>query len=185
MRKIGTRRIETDRLILRQFIIEDATAMYECWASDPEVTKYLNWPAHASEEVSRAYVTDLVAKYDKGDFFDWVIEMKGVGAIGSIGVVDCREETESAELGYCIGRRYWGQGITPEALRAVLDYLFDEVGLQRVYARYDAANPNSGRVMAKAGMHYEGTFRRSGRNNRGIIDEVYYAMIAADRTPSK
>jgi len=181
MNKIGTKTIETQRLILRRFTLADVPAMYERWASDPEVTKYLTWQPHESAETSRSYLTDLMVKYDRGDFFDWAIELKGVGVIGSIGVSAINEKTQEAELGYCIGRAYWGKGIMPEALKAILDHLFDEVGFHRIVAYHDVNNPRSGRVMEKAGMKYEGTHRQAGYNNQGIIDIVYRAMILDDR----
>jgi len=68
-----------------------------------------------------------------------------------------------------------------EALNAVIDYLFVEVGLNRVVARHDTNNPNSGGVMRKCGMKYEGTSRASGRNNQGICDMVHYAITRNDR----
>ena len=181
MESIGTIRIETERLILRRFTLEDAPAMYERWASDPEVTKYLTWQPHESVETSRDYLADLTSKYDRGDFFDWAIELKGVGVIGSIGVVNICKETEQAEIGYCISRAHWGKGIVPEALKAVIDFLFDEAHFRRVFAKHDVDNPRSGRAMEKAGMKYEGTLRQAGRNNRGIIDVVIRARLAEDR----
>ena len=184
MKKIGMRIIETERLILRPFTLDDAPAMFERWASDPEVTRYLTWQPHPNVDVTRAYLAALVAKYPAGDSFDWAIDLKGVGVIGSIGVVGYREETEAAELGYCLSRAHWGQGIMPEALKAVLDFLFEEAGCLRVSAKHDIANPKSGRVMEKAGMKYEGTLRRAGYNNRGIIDAVHSAMILEDRKRS-
>ena len=105
--------IETERLILRPFTVEDAPAMFERWASDPEVTKYLTWQPHESVNATRAYLTDLVSKYGEGEL-DWAIERKGVGLIGSIGVVDYREATEAAEIGYCMSRAYWGRASCPK-----------------------------------------------------------------------
>ena len=181
MKLIGTKEIVTDRLILRRFTVEDADNMYERWAKDPEVTKYLTWPTHESAEVTRELLTKWVNDYQEPDFFNWAIELKGVGIIGSIGTSSCQMETISTEVGYCIGRAYWGQGIMTEALTAVLDYLFDQVGFRRVSAKHDVMNPGSGRVMKKAGMVYEGTLRQAGYNNRGIVDLVCYAMIREDR----
>ena len=181
MEKIGTQRIETERLILRRFTLEDAPAMYERWANDPEVTRYLTWQPHRSVEDSRAILSEWVARYGEGDYYNWAIELKGVGVIGSIGVVSQEEQTQSAEIGYCIGRAYWGRGIMPEALRAVLDYLFDEAHFRRVSAKHDIENTNSGRVMEKAGMRCEGVLRGAGYNNRGIIDIVLRATILSDR----
>jgi len=101
--------------------------------------------------------------------------------IGNISVVKLNESAESADMGYCMSRSYWGNGLMPEALKAVMDYLFDEVGLNRVAACHDVNNPKSGRVMEKAGMKQEGILRAAGRNNLGICDEVWRAMISSDR----
>ena len=91
--------------------------------------------------------------------------------------VETREEIEEASVGYCLGRKYWGQGIMPEALGEVIAFLFDEVQLNRVQAGHDVNNPKSGRVMEKAGMKYEGTFRQHGLNNRGIVDVACYGVL--------
>ena len=183
MQKTGTITLETHRLTLRQFRIEDAEDMFANWASDPEVTRYLTWPAHGSVDVTRWLMNDWISKYDDGGFFNWAIVWKETGSIiGSIAVVNLIEEIESAEIGYCLGRAYWGRGIMPEALRAVEDYLFDTVGIHRITAGHDVRNPNSGRVMEKAGMKPEGISRSAGKNNQGVCDMALYAILREDRT---
>lgn len=87
----------------------------------------------------------------------------------------------AAEIGYCLGRAYWGRGIMPEALCAVLDFMFDEAGFNRIAACHDVGNPKSGRVMEKSGMKYEGTLRQAGKNNQGICDIACYAVLRSDR----
>ena len=182
MNKTGTQRIETHRLILRPFRAEDAEDMYNNWASDPEVTRYLTWPTHRSVEVTRRVLEDWIPRYEDEGYFQWAIERKEVsGVIGSIAVVKLDEETESAEIGYCLSRAFWGRGIMPEALRAVMDYLFDTVGLNRIAAYHDANNPKSGRVMVKAGMKREGILRGARKNNAGVCDEVRYALLRDER----
>ena len=182
MNKTGTQRIETHRLILRPFRSEDAEDMYKNWASDPEVTRYLTWPAHGSVDVTRRVLEDWIPRYGDGGYFQWAIEWKETGCvIGSIAVVKLDEEIESAEIGYCLSRAFWSRGIMPEALRAVTDYLFDTVGLNRIAAYHDVNNPKSGRVMVKAGMKREGILRGAGKNNAGICDEVRYALLRDDR----
>ena len=64
---------------------------------------------------------------------------------------------------------------------AVMDFFFDEVGVNRVEARHDANNPHSGAVMKKCGMQYEGILRQSDRNNQGIVDAVWYGILASER----
>ena len=184
MNKTGTQRIETRRLILRPFGIGDAEDMFGNWASDPEVTRYLTWPAHSGVEVTRMVLNDWISHYKDGGYFQWAIEWIETGSvIGSIGVVRLEEAIEEAELGYCLGRAFWGRGIMPEALRAVLDYLFDTAGINRIMAGHDVNNPNSGRVMEKAGMKPEGIRRAAGKNNGGICDVACYALLRGDRTP--
>lgn len=182
MNKAGTQRIETRRMILRRFKIEDAEDMYHNWASDPEVTRFLTWPVHASVDATRNLLSQWVLHYEDGGYFSWAMELKETGeAIGSISVVKLNEETEAADIGYCMSRAYWGQGLMAEALSAVIEYLFDVVGLNRIAACHDVNNPRSGRVMDKAGMRQEGILRAAGKNNLGICDEVWHAIIRSDR----
>lgn len=176
----GTQTIKTERLFLRRFRIEDAQAMYDNWASDDEVTRYLIWPTHSSVEVTRMVLENWVNSYAKEDFYLWGIELGGQ-PIGSISVVEMDETVKKAQIGYCIGTHWWHMGIISEALKAVMDYLFDEVGFNRLEACHDPRNPNSGKVMLKCGMSYEGTLRQAGRNNQGICDACFYAMLRCDR----
>lgn len=183
MKNCGTQRLETDRLILRRFVKEDAAAMYKNWASDNEVTKYLTWPTHSSPEISRRVIEDWIISYSNKDFYQWAIVLKDNGdePIGSISVVNLNEKISAAHIGYCIGRNWWRQGITSEALKAVMDFLFDTVDINRAEARHDPRNPHSGQVMQKCGMKFEGTLRSSDWNNQGICDACYYALLKAER----
>lgn len=177
----GTQTIETPRLLLRRAERADAEPMFRNWASDPEVTKYLTWPAHSSMEVSAMIVESWMAEYAKADFYHWMIVLKELGEpIGSISVVSQQERTEKVEIGYCIGRHWWHQGIVTEAMGAVIDYLFREVGMNRIEARHDPNNPHSGGVMRKCGMTYEGTTRQSDRNNQGICDTAHYSILRSE-----
>lgn len=178
----GTKTIETRRLILRPALPEDAKPMFENWASDPEVTKFLTWPPHGSIDVSAAVIRSWIEGYSRDDYYQWMICLKEDvhSPIGSISAVEHNDTVEKAEIGYCIGRNWWRKGIMTEALRAVIEYLFNEVGMRRVEARHDPRNPNSGAVMRKCGMKYEGTARQSDRNNQGICDAAYYAILRRD-----
>lgn len=108
MNHLGTKTIETQRLILRQFRMTDAPAMFQNWASDAEVTKYLTWPVHKSVESSKWVIGLWMQEYGKPDYYQWAIELKDFGeVIGSIAVVRTEEEIKAAEVGYCIGRNWW------------------------------------------------------------------------------
>lgn len=186
MKHTGTRTIVTPRLVLRRFTLEDAPAMYHNWTSDPEVTKYLTWQTHSSVEVSRQVLLDWTGQYGDDSFYQWAIVPKEYGQpIGSIGAVWLNEQTQLVHIGYCIGRNWWHQGITSEAMKAVMDYFFEEVGANRVESRHDTRNPNSGAVMRKCGMHFEGTLRQSDWNNQGICDASWYGALAGERQIAK
>ena len=178
MNHLGTKNIETSRLVLRPFVKEDAEPMYRNWASDPEVTKFLRWPAYKSVDDAHAILNIWIPQYSDNTFYQWVIELKSTGEpIGSISVVDFDDQVDSAEIGFCIGKNWWGQGIMTESFQAVIDFLFGEVGVQRIEAGHDPNNPASGAVQRKCGLKYEGTFRRRVRSNQGITDVDWYAIL--------
>lgn len=187
MKHCGTQTLETKRLILRRFTVRDADAMYTNWASDPEVTRYLTWPAHAGVETSRAVLADWTAAYAQESCYQWAIVLKDRAdePVGSIGAVDVSDDIAAVQIGYCLGRRWWHQGIMSEALGAVMDFFFDAVGCNRVACRHDPRNPHSGMVMQKCGMKYEGTQRSADRNNQGICDTSWYALLRAERPARK
>ena len=184
MKHTGTVRLETKRLILRRFRPEDAEAMYRNWASDSEVTRYLTWPAHLSAEESAGILRQWEALYADDRYYQWAIVPKDSGdrPVGSMAAVQVNDGLSSVEIGYCIGRPWWHQGITSEALQAVMDFFFDRVGAERIEARHDPRNPRSGMVMKKCGMKYEGTMRRADRNNQGICDKCCWALLKDERT---
>lgn len=186
MNHLGTVPLETDRLFLRPFAISDAQAMFDNWASDPEVTRYLIWPTHTSIEVTQSVLSDWCSHYSENTFYQWAIVPKSThnAPIGSISTVHIDESIQMVHIGYCIGRAWWRQGITSEALLRLLPFFFEEVGVQRIESRHDPRNPYSGAVMKKCGMKYEGTMRQADRNNQGICDCSYYAILASDYTTS-
>ena len=183
MKNCGTQRIETDRLILRRYVIEGADAMYKNWASDSEVTKFLTWQPHSSVEVSRGIIENWLKEYSDEKYYQWAIVLKDNGnePIGDISVVHMKEDISMVHIGYCLGRAWWRRGIMSEALKAVTDFMFDTVEVNRVESRHDPMNPNSGKVMQKCGMKYEGTLRSADRNNQGICDACYYALLRSER----
>lgn len=183
MTHIGTQYIEAERLILRRFELSDAPAMFENWASDGEVTKYLTWPTHSDVSVTERVVREWAGRYSEKDFYQWAIVLKESGPepIGSISVVEWARNGNVPEIGYCMGRRWWRRGIMSEALGVVLDFLFDRVGVERIVARHDVNNPHSGGVMVKCGMIFDGVRKKAGQDNQGVVDMACYTLSASDR----
>lgn len=175
----GTKTLETDRLLLRKFKSEDAQNMFDNWASNPNVTKHLTWGAHDSVEITKMIIQEWVGKYDAPTCYQWAIEVKELGEpIGSISVVRIHEEVNEVEIGYCIGEKWWHQGYTTEAFKRIINFLFHEVGAKRICAKHDTENPNSGRVMVKCGLAFEGTLRKAGKNSLGkVCDLAVYSIL--------
>lgn len=182
MNTVGTRTIETERLILRRYRVEDAEDMFRNWASDPEATRFMPWPMHTDVNMTKETLTEWVSYYEDGGTYNWGITIKGDDhVIGNIAVVSKDEKKCTYEIGYILSRAHWGKGIVPEALSAVIRYLFDgEEDLNRIFATHDVRNEKSGRVMQKAGMHFEGVLRESKRNQTGFYDVAYYSMLRSD-----
>lgn len=181
MKHKGTVTLETERLVLRRFTETDAEAVFYNWASDDAVTKYLTWPTHQNPGHSAGYVEFCLDSYSDPASYQWGMELKETEEVfGNISVVKINEDLEAVELGYVIGRDFWGNGYTAEAVKAVIAFLFEEVGVNRIAARHDTNNPNSGRVMQKAGMKYEGTIRQGDRNNQGVVDCAIYSILRSE-----
>ena len=177
----GTKTLETERLILRKFEITDAQNMFDNWASNPNVTKYLIWQPYTNVDDVKAYIQFCIDNYRNNDNYNWVIEYKENGqAIGSISVVEVHENINAVTVGYCLGEEYWRKGIMTEAFKGVIDFLFKEVEVERIESTHDVNNPNSGKVMEKCGLQYEGTLRKAAVNNQGICDSVVRAILKED-----
>ena len=174
----GTQPLETERLILRRFTVDDAEAMFRNWASDPKVTEFLTWQTHESVDFTRELLAGWARDYENENYYHWCIVLKETGEpVGASMVVGINEKLLSAELGYCLGSAFWGRGIMPEAIRAILKFLFNEVGFYRISAKHDIGNPKSGRVMEKCGMQYEGILRGVYYYKEQFVDCKQYAIL--------
>jgi RimJ/RimL family protein N-acetyltransferase len=182
MNNVGTKTIETERLILRRIKLSDAEDVF-AWANDNEVSRYVTWKPHKNMRVTKKYLLRCVLSYIRKDYYRWCIVLKETGrAIGTIGAHAENRRIKAIELGYVLLRSCWGKGIMTEAVKAVQDYLFDKAGYNRIAAKHAPENPASGKVMLKAGMQYEGIQRQGGKNNEGnLIDLACYAILKSDR----
>ena len=182
----GTVILETKRLVLRRFLMDDAESMFKNWASDTEVTRFLTWPAHTDISVSKAVINSWTQLYQRPEHYSWTIVLKEIDEpIGSFAAVEQRDDIEMVHVGYCIGRKWWNKGYTSEAFKELIRFFFEDVGVNRIESRHDSNNPNSGKVMLKCGLQYEGTMRQSDINNQGICDGVRYAILREDYFKNK
>lgn len=148
---------ETDRLILRSWEEADAEELYR-YASHPDVGPIAGWPVHTSVENSRQIIRDVLSAPET---YAVVLKETGrpvgcvglmIGAASNIGIPD----TEG-EIGYWIGVPYWGQGLIPEAVRAIMRYAFLDLGLKKLWCGYFDGNEKSKRVQEKCGFRYHHT----------------------------
>jgi len=186
LQHLGTKELETKRLVLRRLTINDTAAVFYNWANDDEVTHYLSWPTHTDMNIISNVLLDWIENYAKNDFYQWAIVLKEINEpIGTISVVDKNDDIKMVTIGYCIGKKWWNKGITSEALNAIIKFFFDEVGINRIEARHDPNNQNSGKVMAKCGMKLEGHLRQAHKNNTGICDHIIYGILSEEYIISK
>lgn len=148
--------LKTERLILRPWQLEDAESLYE-YAKDPEIGLPAGWPPHTDVESSRAIIRDVFSAPET-----YAVCLKDGKSIGSIGLklkgsTDMTDRDDECELGYWIGKPFWGQGLIPEAARELLRYAFEELGMSAVWCGYYEGNEKSRRVQEKLGFVYHHT----------------------------
>lgn len=155
--------LETDRLILRGMRVSDTEDMY-AYARRPSVTQYLTWNPHTDPAETREYLTYVGQRYRTGDFYDWaVVDRESGHMIGTCGFTSFNCPHDTAEIGYVLNPAYQGKGLATEAVRRVLDFGFDELGLHRIEAHFMEGNDASRRLMERVGMTFEGYARESMR----------------------
>jgi len=137
----------------------------------------MRWTTHKDIDETRATIQEWFDGYKENNKYHWGICIENGEMIGSVGVMITDEHDFKAEIGYCIGRKWWGQGYTSETVKAALDYMFLNTDIQRIEAYHSIKNPASGKVMAKAGMRQEGFARHKYRNRDGFQDCNLYGII--------
>lgn len=158
MKHIGTKTIITTRLTLRRLEITDAEMMFGNWTGDDKVTHFLRWDAHKTIDDTKNMIQQWIDRYQHDSTYYWGIYLKDGEMIGSIGITILSEYDFQGELGYKIGSRWWNQGYTSEAARAVIDYMFRNTDVERIASFSSIENAASIKVMEKVGMHHEAPF---------------------------
>lgn len=150
-------RISGPRLLLRLPTLDDAGALFQRVTRDPQVTKYLLWAPHPDVAATRRVITEKLnaGAHEK----TWVIESQHRGEV--IGLASCRRTApHSVEVGYCLGRRWWGKGIMADVLEMLLAALEGDRAVYRVWATCHVNNERSGRLLEGAGFRLEGRLAR-------------------------
>ena len=167
----GFSTLQTERLILRPVQPDDAEAMFD-YLRDEETVRFITVPP--VKTVTEVIENSIQSYFMLDPIGKWAI----VYDQKMIGTIDLRlnEAHRQAEIGYVLNKRYWGQGIMPEAAQAILAVGFDQLQLVRIFSEHDTRNPKSGRVMTKIGMQQEGVALKSQIIKGEIVDMVHYAI---------
>lgn len=153
--------LRTERLSLRAMHPIDAEDMYD-YARRADVTEYLTWSPHASIGYTKDYLRYIQNRYPLGDFYDWaVIHKESRRMIGTCGFTAIDIANNSAEIGYVINPDFHGRGLATEAVERVMEFGFNELGLNRIQARFMKGNEKSQRLMERVGMTFEGYSRQA------------------------
>ena len=164
MQHIGTQPFETERLLCRRFLPEDCEAMFRNWASDPRVQPEYGEPVYSSIPQVRELLTRYLDNYRKPDVYRWAIVRKSdAEVIGQIAFCKVYSDCRTAEIEYCIGAAFWGNGYAGEALAGLMEFTFRNTDFRKLEAYHRIENTKSGRVLEKSAMSFTDTVERFSR----------------------
>jgi ribosomal-protein-alanine N-acetyltransferase len=178
IKHVGTIPINTERLTLRKFTLDDISDVYEKWTSCQD--SYFWEPPHKNIEETKTEVTKYVNNYNRLDWYMWAVIFEKE-LVGLVCGNEINENLRSICIGYCITKSQWNKGIATEASKALIKLFFD-IGFNRVFSGHNPLNPASGRVMEKCGMQYEGKIRGGSMYRGEICDFLQYALLKSDIT---
>lgn len=177
MKHAGTQPIDTQRLHLRPFQLEDSASMLKNWIADPAIQHEYGEPLYPTIDGVNALLEQWISRYQQPDFYRWAIIEKATDAcIGQIAFCRVYSDMKTAEIEYCIGQSRWGKGYANEALSAVITYAFENTDFAKLEAYHRAENRKSGRVLEKSSMRRTDTVQRFVLAGEVPAGEVCYCI---------
>ena len=172
--------LKTKRMLLRKLVQDDINDMYT-WASDPEVAQYVTWEAHTSIAETQDFIDRTLSRYKHAKLGPWaMVNREDNRMIGLNGFIEWETKHSRAELGYVLSKDCWGKGYMTESKKAIVDFGFQHMNLNRIAARCRVPNIGSARVMEKCGMTYEGIMRSVTYTKGAFHDLKLYAITKND-----
>ena len=182
----GTQTIYSERLILRRFELSDTDAVFRNWASDEYLQKMYSEPVYETTEAVQGLLQNYIDKYEREDYYRWAVILKDTGeCIGQIAYFYVDSKNHFAEIEYCIGAAFQRKGYATEAVRAIMSYGFEKIGLHKVQICCKTINPASRRVIEKSGLTYEGTLRDYFYMDGEYVGRNYFSMLRSEYESSK
>ncbi|WP_462406311.1 GNAT family N-acetyltransferase [Gracilibacillus sp. Marseille-QA3620] len=172
--------LQTKRLILRKIKASDSTALFKIW-SDREVTRFMNITRLTEEREALDIIAMLDSLFQEGKAIRYsIIHAESNQIIGSCGFNFLDFENLKTEIGYELGKEYWGKGYAGEAINCLVDYAFHTLHFNRVEAKVEPENSNSIRLLEKLHFQFEGTLRKSEKSKGLLIDLNMYSKLITD-----
>ena len=168
--------IETERLILRPLEVSDAEHIFNTWASDPRVTKFMTYTTHKSSETTKEWLESVERDAQDNDSKKHEIgfQLKESGKLIGSGGAYYKPEFDRWSIGYNLAFDYWHQGYTSEAMKGLVDTL-SGMGIKHFISDHAVDNPNSGKVMEKIGMKFDHMGSYTCFDGR-VFEAKYYIM---------
>ena len=177
--------METERLLLRPLTPDDAPALVRRAGRREIADTTVSIPHPYSEQHAREWIAGHIGLFAKGKGAVFGMELRREGTLaGTIGLREIDTEHLQAELGFWVAVECWGQGYATEGARAVVNFGFEQLGLNRIYAHHMVRNPASGRVLAKIGMKQEGLLRQRVRK-WGVFEDVVLLAVLRNEWPGR
>jgi ribosomal-protein-alanine N-acetyltransferase len=178
---IGTQKITTERMILRQFQYSDDDDMLKNWIADEKIQSLYSEPVYTTKAEVKELLDQYIGNYQKSNYYRWaIISKENNECIGQIAYFLIDSNNHFAEIEYCIGSEFQRRGFATEATKAVIKYGFERINLHKVQICHKSINIPSKRVIEKCGFVYEGTLRDFFYMNGEYIDRLYYSILKTD-----
>ena len=177
MQHRGTLFFQTERLVFRRFHSADYEDMFRNWAANPNVQLEYGEPVYEDIQQVKELLNTYMENYQKPDYYRWaIIERKSNRNIGQIALCRVYSAIKTAEIEYCIGESFWGNGFAAEALNGLIEFLFRNTEFEKLEAYHRSENVRSGRVLEKSRMHRTETVERFRQENKTPEGEVCYCI---------
>ncbi|MCD7812338.1 MAG: GNAT family N-acetyltransferase [Ruminococcus sp.] len=178
IKDVGTKTIETKRLILRKFESTDVEAVFQNWASDEKVQSLYSEPVYATVDEVDLLLSKYISSYEKTDYYRWaIIDKDTEQCIGQIAYFLVDRKNHFAEIEYCIGSDFQCNGYATEATKSIINYGFEQMNLHKIQICTKAINKPSKRVIEKCGFTYEGTLRDYFYMNGEYVGRLYFSIL--------
>jgi len=169
-------KLKGQKINLRKLTKSDALSIYQN-VKDKEISRFTNIPHPYTLKNAKSFIRRTHLGFRKKTAYELGIELESGQVVGGMSLLKVDHKNKNAEVGYWLGKKYWGQGIASESLKLILDFGFKKLKLVRIYARVMHPNTASAKLLEKAGFKYEGRMKQNFLKNGKWMDVLIYAIL--------